>query len=313
VYIFLTSLARTEPSIMVDFRLESKYDKGNQTILIYNKVMRELNLSLLGQLDITLSGKPIQVDSDKVRALLLYLAVENRRPHRRDVLAEMFWPGKPEGVARNSLKQALANLRKALGDREARSPFLLISRKETQFNRSSQHWIDANTFVDILEIIKSHDHEELSACESCPDGLTRAAALYQGEFLEELYISGAQDFNDWVVIKREAYQRQMTEALWKLSQIHEYNGEYLEACEYSRHLVELEPWNEESHRGLMHLYALNGMRSVALRQYHICRQNLSEEFGVEPSRETQALYEKIKAWETGVLPEKKITTSHYEN
>jgi DNA-binding SARP family transcriptional activator len=58
---------------------------------------------------------------------------------------------------------------------------------------------------------------------------------------------------------------------------------------------------------------MNGMRSVALRQYHICRQNLSEEFGVEPSRETQALYEKVKAWETGVLPEKKITTSHYEN
>jgi DNA-binding SARP family transcriptional activator len=225
----------------------------------------------------------------------------------------MFWPGKPEGIARNSLKQALANLRKALGDRDAHSPFLLISRKEIQFNRSNKHWIDAVTFVDILETSKSHDHDELYSCESCPDDLARAAALYQGEFLRKLYLRGAKDFNDWVVIKREAYQRQMTEVLWKLSRIHEYNGEYLEACEYGRHLVELEPWNEESHRRLMHLYAMNGMRSVALRQYHICRKNLSEEFGVEPSRETQALYEKVKAWETGVLPEKKITTSHYEN
>ena len=75
--------------------------------------MSALEVSLLGPLEITVDGKPIEVVSNYVRALLCFLVIEKHRPHRREALAEMFWPEKPEGVARNSLKQALSNLRLA--------------------------------------------------------------------------------------------------------------------------------------------------------------------------------------------------------
>jgi predicted ATPase len=43
----------------------------------------------------------------------------------------------------------------------------------------------------------------------------------------------------------------------------------------------------------MHLFAADGQRSAALTQYETCRRLLDEELGVEPSRETTALYEEI--------------------
>ena len=74
-----------------------------------------LSLSLLGTYGVTLHGAPAAgIESDRVRALLAYLAVESDRPHRRQVLAALLWPDRPESRARGNLRQALYNLRRAL-------------------------------------------------------------------------------------------------------------------------------------------------------------------------------------------------------
>ena len=89
--------------------------------------MAHLSLSLMGPLQITLAGEPITgFESDKVRALLAYLAVEAHQPHRRDSLAGLLWPDWPDRAARKNLRNGLANLRRALGDHHATPPFLLL-------------------------------------------------------------------------------------------------------------------------------------------------------------------------------------------
>jgi DNA-binding SARP family transcriptional activator len=55
----------------------------------------------------------------KVRALLAHLAVKADRPHRRETLAGLLWPDYPERSARASLRNALSDLRTAIGDRNA--------------------------------------------------------------------------------------------------------------------------------------------------------------------------------------------------
>jgi len=61
--------------------------------------MSQLSLTLPGAFQATLDGEPVTgFESDKVRALLVYLVLEADRPHRRDVLAELFWPERPQGV-----------------------------------------------------------------------------------------------------------------------------------------------------------------------------------------------------------------------
>jgi DNA-binding SARP family transcriptional activator/Leucine-rich repeat (LRR) protein len=268
-----------------------------------DNVIHKLEISLLGTLEITVSGKPIEVNSNYARALLCFLAIEIHHPHRREVLAEMLWPEKPTGAARNSLKQALSNLRMVLGDRENSVPFLLVSRDEIQFNQSSHYHIDAVAFTELMEICEAHDHDDVVKCKACEDRLLRAVEMYRGDFLADFYLPDNHEFNDWIMLKREVFQRGISEALSKLALIYEARHDYGSAGNYCRKLTDIEPWNEENHRNLMRLLALDRNRSAALRQYQICCESLQNELGVEPSNATVALYEEIKAWEPGAFPD----------
>ena len=69
--------------------------------------MADLSIYLLGTLTATLDGEPVGgFASDKVRALLAYLAAEPDRPHRRETLTGLLWPDYPETAARTSLRRA---------------------------------------------------------------------------------------------------------------------------------------------------------------------------------------------------------------
>ena len=54
---------------------------------------------------------------EKVGSLLAYLAVESNRPHRREVLAELFWPELSDDHARSNLRYALFKLREGLREK----------------------------------------------------------------------------------------------------------------------------------------------------------------------------------------------------
>ena len=111
-----------------------------------------LALKLLGPFQATLDGQAVEFATDKVRALLAYLAVESDRPHARESLAGLLWPDYAESSARQSLTQALFSLRTAVGDRaagdraagvpSAQPPFLRTMPGMVQFNGESDHWLD---------------------------------------------------------------------------------------------------------------------------------------------------------------------------
>ena len=100
--------------------------------------MAHLSLSLLGPFQVTLHGQPVTgFESNRVRALLAYLAVEADHPHSRDRLAGLLWPEQPDQTAHGNLRQALANLLRAIGDHAALHPFLHIARDHVQFGSCS--------------------------------------------------------------------------------------------------------------------------------------------------------------------------------
>lgn len=244
--------------------------------------MAHLSLSLLGPFQVTLAGESVTTfESNKVRALLAYLVVEADRPHRRDSLAGLLWPDWPDRAARINLRNALANLRKAIGDRQAKPPFLLITRDTIQFNSASDHWLDVTAFTNLTGL------GDLS-------GLEKAVALYRGSFLEGFSLKDSSAFEDWSLLTRERLHRQALTALHRLAGYYEQRGEYERACEVAWRQVELEPWQEEAHQQLMRLLALSDQRSAALAQYETCRRLLAEELGVEPAEETTRLYEQIR-------------------
>ena len=79
--------------------------------------MTHLSIALLGLAQISLDGQPVTAfQTQKVQALLAFLAIESSHPHRRDELTGLLWPEQPEDAARDNLRVSLYRLRQALGD-----------------------------------------------------------------------------------------------------------------------------------------------------------------------------------------------------
>jgi DNA-binding SARP family transcriptional activator/predicted ATPase len=255
--------------------------------------MAQLSISLLGSFQVTLDGQPVTgFKSNKVRALLAYLAVEADRPHRREVLAGLLWPDWPDREALSNLRYALANLRRVIGDRaraearDAEPPFLLITRDTLQFNPASDYHLDVTAFTHRVELNKANP--------SVIDELQQSVALYQGEFLEGFSVGDSPAFEEWTLFNRERLARQMSAALYHLAATCEQRGEYEPAQAWAWQQIELEPWDEAAHQQLMRTLALSGQRGAALAQYETCHRLLAEELGVEPAPETRQLYEQIR-------------------
>jgi len=257
--------------------------------------MARLSLSMLGTFQATLDGEPVTTfESDKVRALMAYLAVEAEQPHRREKLAGLLWPELSERSARQNLSQALYNLRRAIGDRDATPPFLIVNPQTLQFNRSSDHCLDVAVFKELLADCEEHRHRRLAGCDVCMDQLQQAVGLCQGGFLEGISLGDSPAFEEWSLLEGEHLQRLLMEALSHLADCLEQRGEYEAALQQRWRRVELDPWQEEAHRDLMRVQALSGRRSAALAQYEHCRRTLAEELGVEPEEKTTALYQRIR-------------------
>jgi DNA-binding SARP family transcriptional activator/predicted ATPase/Tfp pilus assembly protein PilF len=257
--------------------------------------MEHLSISLLGSFQVTLDGRPVtDLGTEKARALLAYLAVESDRPHRRDALAGLLWAESPQSKARQSLRQALSDLRRALGDSDRAVPFLSVSRKMVQFNSGAGCWLDAAEFSALSAANRAHDHGQIDRCLPCVRRMEEMANLYRGSFMEGFFLADSIAFEEWATLQREYLRRQVMEALETLVQYHERRGDLGQAIRAAQRQVRFEPWLEEAHRQLMRLLALDGRRSAALAQYRTCRRTLTKELGLEPTAETRALYSQIR-------------------
>ncbi|MFQ5854542.1 MAG: tetratricopeptide repeat protein [Anaerolineae bacterium] len=261
--------------------------------------MKRLSLCLLGPYHITLDGEPVtEFRSDKVRALLAYLAMEADGPHRRDALAGLFWPDVPDRTARKNLRLTLHRLRDALDDLETESAYFRVTRETIQV-RPAAIWVDAVAFADLIAGSRSHDHRRMETCAACSERLAEAAALYRGDFLQGFFLDDCLAFSEWALLKREEFHRQVLPVLYHLAEHHRRRGELDQARIYASRQLELEPWREEAHRQLMDILARSGECSAALAQYETCRRVLAEELDVEPEQETERLYERIQMMRAG--------------
>ena len=265
--------------------------------------MARVSLSFLGAFQATQDGQPIAgFEFNKVRALLAYLAIEADRPHRREELACLLWPDQPDLAARSNLRQALANLRRTIGDETALPPYFLIDREFIRFNSKADIWLDTTEFTESLKASERHTHRRAETCKHCAQCLKRAVELYRGNFLEHFFVSESDVFDEWALSRREKMRHLALTALYRLADFYERRGDYTHAYHFAVRQLDLDPWCEEAYRQVMRALAFDGRRSAALAQYETCRRILALELRIEPGDETRALFEAINA---GKLPHPK--------
>jgi DNA-binding SARP family transcriptional activator len=226
-----------------------------------------LRISVLGELVLELDGEALPAPRGRrLRALLGWLALHPGL-HARGEVAGRMWPDVLDESARTSLRTALADLRRALGDG------LFVATRD-QVGLAGDVWVDAAAFDALLSDRRLDD----------------ALALVRGEVLE-----GLDD--DWVYAERDRRRDLVRDALGRLAATAEASGDLREAVARTRAQIAADPLAEDAHRDLIRRLAAAGDRPAALAAYARLREQLERELRIAPSQRTRALVAEIRAAE----------------
>jgi TolB-like protein/DNA-binding SARP family transcriptional activator len=235
--------------------------------------MAVLELTLLGGCEGSNGPeRPLRLSNKKAWALLAYLALQPGRAFDREHLAGLLWGDRFDEQARKSLRQALYEIRAALGDEAGEH---LDTTRDTVCVNGKDLAVDALRF----ETLIAADDE---------DSLADADTLYRGPLLQGLDV-GAETFEDWLAAERARLHVRACGALERLAALRLERGDAEAAIATARRLLGLDPLNEEGHRLLIRGLARAGRRSDALKQFNELEGLLQRELQAAPEAETVAL------------------------
>jgi predicted ATPase/DNA-binding SARP family transcriptional activator len=218
----------------------------------------------------------------QLRALLFRLAVE-LQPVPREHLCFLLWPDVPEAVARRHLAVLLNQLRQALP-----SPAIVLTQSDLVA-------LDpAHVQSDTVALMEA---SALAARRGELAPLAEAVNRYTGPFLNGFSLPASAEFDAWVAQERQHWERRYLDALATLVDGYAVRGAYSEAIAAAQRALAVDELAEEMHRNLITLYAANGQRTAALRQFERCTVALERELGVDPLPETRAIYDVVCAGE----------------
>jgi DNA-binding SARP family transcriptional activator len=207
-------------------------------------------------------------------AILAYLSTSHPpRIHRRDTLLALFWPELDTAHARGALRQELSRLRRALGP-----GVIMGDGREAVGVDGERLWCDAEAFE--------------AAVQS--GQLSTALRVWGGEFLPGLHVDGGE-FERWLDEARDSLGRHAIDSARRLMTGAEQAGDLAGAVGWARRLTELAPFDETAWQQLLSLLDVTGDRAGALTAYEALAARLRDQLEVEPSPETRALVERIRA------------------
>jgi non-specific serine/threonine protein kinase len=229
-----------------------------------------LEIRLLGKFEVLFKKKAIFISSRPAQSLFAYLVLSAGTSHRREKLAGLLWPDSLEEAARGNLRHALWRIRKSL---PSPAEYLLADDLSVSFNAAAEYWLDASALENLSE-------------SATADELTAVLSEYQGELLPGFY-------DEWVILEREHLYSIFEHHMARLLSLLQDEKRWLETLDWSDRWIKLGQKPEPAYRALMVAHAAKGDMSKVAATYERGVRSLKE-FGIEPSDQTRALYERLK-------------------
>jgi DNA-binding SARP family transcriptional activator len=223
--------------------------------------MPRLQLRLLGRFELVTEAGELVLGRGKPLAVLAALVVQPRGTLTRAQIVDLVWGEQGEDRGRQSLRQALLVLRRALG------PAAI----------SSEH--DAISLVDVPE---SDRARFLSALQT--GDRAAACAAYRGEFIPDFAFPGGARFEDWAVLERRQLRRHFVESAGALARERLVQGEIPEAVTLALRARDADRSLESTWRLYFESLALSGDANRLALEVQSLRTLLeSEEREAEPA------------------------------
>jgi predicted ATPase/DNA-binding SARP family transcriptional activator len=228
--------------------------------------------------------------SRQAGALLAFLAYFPR-PHAREELAEMLWPGHDPELSRRHLRVVLSSLRKSLEPLEQAGEKSLVVADRTSVR------LAAGAVTTDVAAFEAALREALRATERAAQSkhLARAIEGYRGRLLPGFY-------QEWIVPESQRLEESYFVALRRLIAEMQRDGQMQNALHLARRGASLDPLREDVGRDLMRLYVATGRAALALRHYREMESALKSALDAPPSPQTRELLRRIQSQGEGPIP-----------
>ncbi len=191
-------------------------------------------------------------------------------------LMEAFWPDSTQEKARNSLRNAIHQIRSVLKLVLERPPsqVLVRSRKAGTVDLDLEYALDIEQFDDLVK--EAGELIERDESEKALVKAKQALTLYQGDFLDGIY-------EDWADGLRVQYKEAYLRALSLLARAYLEEGNP-EAAEISaRKILSVDDLREDAHGLLIEAVGADGRPAEAVRIYEEAVELFEREIGIAPA------------------------------
>jgi DNA-binding SARP family transcriptional activator len=231
------------------------------------------SLALLGRFELTGPDGIVDMPGGKLAGLLAYLACTAPRPQSRDKLATLLWGSYFDTQAKQNLRQALARLRRILGDS-------LETDAEAVWLRAAAIDCDVSRF-------------EMLVRDGSRDALSAAADLYHGRLIDDITVR-EEVWSEWVAAERERLSDLAVGALVQLGEQELTAGRAEHALKAGRRAIAFNNLREDAHRLVIQALVATGRKAEALRHYQDITTLLKRELNTEPDRATRSLVVELR-------------------
>jgi DNA-binding SARP family transcriptional activator len=228
---------------------------------------------ILGPLEVSESGRPVDLGGGRQRALLALLLLHRNEVVSTDRLIEDLWSHNPPATAAKIVQLYVSQLRKALGSKD------LVTRPPGYVLRVEAGSLDADRFE---QLVRDARHALAHGdAETASELLRRAESLWRGAPLAEFaYEDFAQDEISRLEELRFAALEERVEADLAL-------GRHVDLVSELEALVLRHPLRERLRAQLMVALYRCGRQTEALEVYQDGRRLLADKLGLEPGRGLQ--------------------------
>lgn len=248
-----------------------------------------MRISLLGGFELAGQAESVRSLGKKPAALLAYLACNQEKRHPREKLTALLWSAHPELQARQSLRQALSNIRKIIG------PARLIACGDTISLRPGSIECDVCLFQALIR-------------DGSTSALERAVELYKGTLLADCTLD-EEHWSEWLSRERQRLEDLALDALLRLGEAYLEMQRPCEALQLAHRAISMNVLREDAHRLAIRAYVATGRTIDAIRRYNALVALLDQELGIKPDEITQKLVARILAANQSGLPAPECSTS----
>jgi len=227
----------------------------------------------------------------KARLLFLMLVARQGRDVPRDVLLENLWPEMDEARAKNNFYVIWSAMKRVLMSGEPTPnacPYVEHSAGVCRIVRPLV-WSDLDEFDSAMVDLEAA--ERINDVDAGLAVARRLHEMYRAELLPSEF------YNDWFRPTRDRCRVLFGDAMLRVSRLCRQAEDSQSALQLVRFGLEHDPWREDLYQATLRYQIDTGQRSGAIETYMTCRTRLAEDLGIDPSSETQRLYEEVIAME----------------